>query len=378
MAICTGTQYTQRILRTECIGNSLVTINNNFLNLDLEVCRLDNELVETQNIIGGASPLLCGLRLSFDPTTPVPTTNRIGSNANRLYIHPYKGNVFSLYNTSLNKWNSFHLNGVLNAPLAGLAADTNYDVYLYQSGTTFNIEFIAWTNNGPGEIPPTRAFQDNVTVRLGDKSKRFMGCLRTTGTPGQSEQSFVGFNNGGFHAKQYLWNNQSQVAVTSSGFDVQEYTATGPGPIPPLLAGDTGFRRANPSSVNNGRNNRFSFIIGDTTAVDAVGQVYSFSTTWTPAIYSVFGINNEVDPYATTVGTFSQLIGEARGNSQITARAHLKHTFQAGFHFIQLFERINTGTAGSTVTMNRRLIAAGIGGIDVNENKTGIISNLIN
>lgn len=375
MATCTGTQYTQRILRTECIGNSLVTINNNFLNLDLEVCRLDNEIVTLQNIIGGASPMLCGLRLSLDSTTPVPTNSILTS---FIYIHPYKGNVFSLYDTAINKWNSYHLTTALTMPLAGLIADTNYDIYLYKSGTGFNVEFVAWANNGPGGAIPTRSNQDGVLTKIGDRSKRLIGCLRTTETPGQTAQTFVGSANGGFHARQYLWNAQCNLSVSSSSFDLQQYTATGPGAIPPLLAGDTGFRRVNPSSTNNGKNNRFSFIIGDTTVVDAIGQVYAYTTTTTPAVYSVFGVNNDTDPYSGTVGAYAQLIGEARGGSQIVARAHLRHSFNAGYHFLQLFERINTGTAGSTVTMNRDGTLAGGSGIEVNGNKTGIISTLVN
>jgi hypothetical protein len=42
MATCTGDQYVQNIERTECIGNSLVKINNNFKNLDVAVCELEN------------------------------------------------------------------------------------------------------------------------------------------------------------------------------------------------------------------------------------------------------------------------------------------------------------------------------------------------
>lgn len=45
MAICTGRNYTSEIDRTECIGNSLVTINNNFKNLDESLCSVINTVV---------------------------------------------------------------------------------------------------------------------------------------------------------------------------------------------------------------------------------------------------------------------------------------------------------------------------------------------
>jgi hypothetical protein len=386
MAICTGTVYTQRILRTECVGNSLVTINNNFQNLDLEACRLDNEVVALQNAVGGASPSFCGIRLSLDPTTPTPTTNRTGTNANTLYLHPYKGNVFSLYDTSLNKWNSYHLSSALNASLAGLAADTNYDIFLYKSGvSSFSLELIAWTNNGTAGLPPIRAYKDNVAVKFGDPNKRFIGCLRTTNVIGQSEQSFMTYANGGGHAKQFLWNAQSIIPVTSSGFDTEQYTITTPGPNPPLAAGDTGFKRVNAATAgSNGKNNRFSFLIGDVTALDVVGQIYAYHATLAPTAFSVFGVNEEDNPYATSIGNYAQLLGESKsgtatGATRAMARVHLKHHFNPGYHYIQLFERIDVaGTAGIAVTMNRDVTIAGSSGLDINNNKTGIIASLNN
>lgn len=46
MAICTGRNYTTEIPKTECIGNSLGTINSNFENLDNKVCEIFNIAVD--------------------------------------------------------------------------------------------------------------------------------------------------------------------------------------------------------------------------------------------------------------------------------------------------------------------------------------------
>lgn len=43
MADCTGRNFTTEIDRTECIGNSLATINANFQNLDTEICGILNK-----------------------------------------------------------------------------------------------------------------------------------------------------------------------------------------------------------------------------------------------------------------------------------------------------------------------------------------------
>ena len=370
--ICTGTQYTQRINRSECIGNSLVTINDNFKNLDEAACELNNDVIEINNNIGGVSPLLCGFRLSLDPNSPVPTNNRIGTFANTLWLHPYNGSLFSLYDNVTNNWNSFRLTGPASVSLAGLAADRNHDIYLYKNASgTVSLEIQAWpANHGPGGAPPTRQFQDNVIVKSGDPTKRFVGCLRTTEVAGQSEQSFMGYADGGFHSRQYLWNAQSKINVMSAGFDIQEYTITGLGPI-----GDTGIRRANQATASNaGRNNRFSFIVGDTTGVDVVGQIYPQFTSSPNQIitHCVFGVNEETDPYATTIGNYAQLVGETRGSDSI-CRAHLKSNFNPGYHYIQLFERVQTGATGTVVNMNQ---GPSTSGININTNKTGLLANL--
>jgi hypothetical protein len=48
MATCTGREYTTEIERTECIGNSLVTINNNFRSIDTQICSIVNDYVTPQ------------------------------------------------------------------------------------------------------------------------------------------------------------------------------------------------------------------------------------------------------------------------------------------------------------------------------------------
>ena len=61
MATCTGDQYVENIERTECIGNSLVKINNNFKNLDIAVCELENKSLST---IDSST-----IDLTYDPST---------------------------------------------------------------------------------------------------------------------------------------------------------------------------------------------------------------------------------------------------------------------------------------------------------------------
>ena len=52
MAICTGDSIVQNIERTECIGNSLTKINNNFSALDVAVCEVSNVTSLITNVNG--------------------------------------------------------------------------------------------------------------------------------------------------------------------------------------------------------------------------------------------------------------------------------------------------------------------------------------
>lgn len=45
---CTGDMFVREILRTDCIGNSRETINENFSNLDKEVCNIINTKINPQ------------------------------------------------------------------------------------------------------------------------------------------------------------------------------------------------------------------------------------------------------------------------------------------------------------------------------------------
>ena len=69
MATCTGDQYVQNIERTECIGNSLVKINNNFKNLDVAVCETGNDIEGLMSLISSLSSNLSNIRTTYIPIT---------------------------------------------------------------------------------------------------------------------------------------------------------------------------------------------------------------------------------------------------------------------------------------------------------------------
>ena len=64
MAICTGDSIVQNIERTECIGNSLTKINNNFKNLDITSCELGNDVDGLSTLVSALQTTIIALTSS--------------------------------------------------------------------------------------------------------------------------------------------------------------------------------------------------------------------------------------------------------------------------------------------------------------------------
>jgi hypothetical protein len=346
----------QEIERTECIGNSLVKINSNFSGLETAGCDLESRVAQIEEVIGGSSPTLIGIRLSYSATTATPLMDI--KNATTLYVHPYKGNIIPLFNPVENKWFSYKILAPLSFSLATLAADTNYEIFLFEDAGTIKAEFVAWSSSVAGGTLPIREYQDTVAVKPSEPHKRLVGCLRTVAA-GQSEQSFGDNIAGGSSPKQYLWNAQNIIPVTCYSFEVGSYNAVGIAPD-----GWTGWRRVNPTATNQGRNNRFSFINGDITLVNMTSQVYaSYYANLTQLVtYTALGINNETAP---TLGQGFMIVSELRG-SDMTPQAQLIKSFTTGYNYLQMFENILTGI-GVTAEMNEN-----------HTNQTGFLVSLFN
>ena len=323
----------------------------------------------TIQILGGSTPSIIGIRMSLSETTAIPTTDITSASA--IYIHPFKGNVISLYDIAENKWNLSNIPGTLKIDLSCPSADTNYDIYLYKSGNNFLADFVQWNSSAAGSSsPPTRGYQDGTAVRSGQANKRLIGCLRTT-TANRTEQSFGGNVAGGAHPKQFLWNAQNIIPITTYSFEPAiRYQYTVP------AGGATGYNRVNSGTYsangganfqatpNAGRNNRFSFLVGEPTLINMISQVYG-QTAASPGsivVYTALGINNETAP---STGVGSQMVSELQG-SNMTPRAQLLKTFDAGFHYIQSFENI-LGPNGTVVVMNEEHV-----------NQTGFLASIYN
>jgi hypothetical protein len=142
-------------------------------------------------------------------TTAVPVTTSDVTAATTVRFAPYKGYRVGLYDGS--EWKLYTFTE-LSLSLGSDAADTNYDLFAYNSSGTVTIERLAWTNATTRATALTT--QNGVLVKSGQTTRRYLGTYRTTGTVGQTEDSF---------AKRFVWNYHNRVR---RGLRVTECTDT--------------------------------------------------------------------------------------------------------------------------------------------------------
>jgi hypothetical protein len=321
-------KYTNTISETQCIGDSLNTINTNYENLDLGLQGIDSLLTSI--------PSLMNIRMSLSPTLPILAANSTVSNT--LYIHPYNGNVVFLYNTVNNAWELKRLTSVISRPLQGLAANTNYDVYLSYNTTlnNFEVSFVAWANQLEGSTPPATSIQDGVLVKISDPGSRLIGCIRTTNA-GQTEISF-GRNSavGGSHPKIFVWNLYNQqptsfsILETGSVASINFWDSTANGDN----AGANG-----PFEMFGGAGNKVSFICRQP-IVTALNSIHYTGNNI--CFYFGYSLDKETpmaaEIFANTPGV---PIYESCRNGDLAQSFY--YTVPAGYHYIQLVSMTYAG-----------------------------------
>jgi len=143
------------------------------------------QIIKTIDLTNINSQIAQG-RLTLTSNTPVLSSNVTG--ATTLYYTPYTGSQISIWDGS--KW-SVRTFTERSLSLSGLAANTNYDVFIYDNAGTLTLEAVAWSNSGAGTSARASALSWLNGVRVKDSDKRkYLGSFRTTGTTGQTEFSF--------------------------------------------------------------------------------------------------------------------------------------------------------------------------------------------
>lgn len=139
----------------------------------------------------------CYGRLTPFSGVPVPVSTT--SSASTIYFTPYRGNTIGLYESS--QWHK-HTFSEITISLSGTLANTNYDVFIYDSDantTADAAEKVAWTDNSTRAT--SLATQNGVLVKTGATERRYVGTFRTTSAGTTAHDS----------TQRFIWNYYNRV-----------------------------------------------------------------------------------------------------------------------------------------------------------------------
>jgi len=139
---------------------------------------------------------VCNGRLTLETGVALSVSDQ--SAKATLYFTPYKGNLIGLYDGSAG-WNIFTFSEI-SITLAGLTANKNYDVWVYDDGGTMKLEVLVWTNDTTRAT--ALAIQDGIYVKTGATTRRYVGTIRINATGGQCEDTDI---------QRFVWNFYNQL-----------------------------------------------------------------------------------------------------------------------------------------------------------------------
>ncbi len=257
-------------------------------------------------------PSICQGRLTLTTGTPVTTADVTA--AATVFWAPYKGNGIGLYDGA-SLW-TLYTTAEVSVSIAGVAANLPRDVFARNVAGVVTLDTTAWTNTTTRATALTT--QDGVLVKSGDTTRRYLGTICTTGTVGQTEDSF---------AKRFLWNyyhrQRRPMRVVEATATWNYTTAT--------------YRQANAAVAN-----QMAFLIG-VAEHEVEGEVVSTYSNTNAGIDGAVAIGQDVTN-AVTAGTLQSDSSSTIGQFMM-ARASLKLFPAVGYHFWAWLEySVATGT----------------------------------
>jgi hypothetical protein len=157
-------------------------------------------------------PGICDGRLTLDSGNPVTATDITG--ATTIYWAGYKGNRVGLYDGT--RWDLYEIGSAKSFALGTLTSGALYDLFVYNNAGTLTLERSnAWSDQHTRA--DTLTLQNNVLVKSGATTRRYLGTFYTTSTT-TTEDSGGGTTTqvGG---KRYLYNYYNRVARSMAVFD---------------------------------------------------------------------------------------------------------------------------------------------------------------
>jgi len=196
-------KYAQVIKESEYIGDSLYNLNANFDAFNSELLNLSKgvssfealqehvsieeaRLSSIYNIVENTFiPSLVQVRLSLDSTI----TTSSNTTTNTIYLHPYNGNLLSVYNTATKRWEVESIENIQAIPLVNLELNQIYDVVVYKEKELM-FSFVKWQDftlesytDKDGKVKRNRFHEKYTTDRvlidniLTVDSKRLLGTI---------------------------------------------------------------------------------------------------------------------------------------------------------------------------------------------------------
>jgi len=261
-------------------------------------------------------------RLTLVSGNPFPPTDTTA--ASTLYFTPYTGSRIAYYDGS--SW-SLRTFSEVSLDISVLTADTNYDIFIYDSSGTFALYAVAWAS---ATSRATALYvQDGVHVLTGATNYNYLGTIRTTGTTGKCEVSFgKTAASGGSYPRCLLWNYRNRIMATFSCFDsTDSWTYT------------TNTWR----QKNNSTSNKFDFVNGigrESITIEAV----AISANSTSGVQRQNGIGYDVTNNAST----SSIKGSTNETTPYAGiPASYKGMPAAGYHY---FAEVEKSAASGTTT----------------------------
>ena len=137
-----------------------------------------------------------------------------------IYMSPYNHSDVGLYDGAAN-W-TVYTPGELSQSLAGLAANSNFDLFAWYDGTNVVLKLSsAWASNTARTDALTQqngAWVNNAAIgSMGAKKGLYLGTFRTTGTTGQCEDS---------DNKRFVWSYYNQVLTACLTWDTTDSWTT--------------------------------------------------------------------------------------------------------------------------------------------------------
>ena len=182
-----------------------MSLNANHVTNLLNIDGTTVDLVDINSGIEAFKAKISQGRLTLTSNTPVLSSSVTG--ATTLYYTPYIGSQISIWDGS--KW-SVRTFTERSLSLSGLAANTNYDVFIYDNAGTLTLEAVAWSNSSAGTSARASALSFLNGVRVKDSDKRkYLGSFRTTATIGQTCFQYGG--SGATPARFFVFNEYNRV-----------------------------------------------------------------------------------------------------------------------------------------------------------------------